>query len=216
MGGAARRYLTVARAALFCGHQDRADLLVPQLSCSVGSVPDLAPRPLLLCLRWARNCSYRSVAGREQPGAGWESSLFCSRGFLSVCTAFFGRATCICPGEALFKGKHLTEELMRWIVRIVWFSFGVPLGSTGCPQALCSPSWAGTLAPPLPQHHHTPLENGRRCFIGCSSVWILLEASAFRAILLKELGLLVGGWGVSRQVLLLGRRQFHVGVGHSG
>lgn len=185
---AARRYLTVAQATLLCGDQDRADLLVPQLSCSVGSVPDLAPRPLLLCLRWARNCSNGSVAGREQPGAGWESSRFCSRGFLSVCTTVCGKATCICPGEALFKGKRLTEELMRWIVRLVWFSFGVPLGSTGCPQALYSPSWAGTLAP-LPLHHHTPLENVRRYFMGCSSVWILLEASAFRAILLKELGL---------------------------
>lgn len=84
--------------------------------------------------------------------------------FLFARPAVFGRATCICPGETLFKGKHLTEELMRWIVRIVWFSFGVPLGSTGCPQALCSPSWAGTLAPPLPQHHHTPLEKRKEIF----------------------------------------------------
>lgn len=41
-------------------------------------------------------------------------------------------------------------------MRIVWVSFNVPLGSTGCLQALYGPSWAGTLAPPLPQPQLTP------------------------------------------------------------
>lgn len=113
----------------------------------------------------APNRSNRSVAGREQPGAAWESSRFCSRGFLSVCTSVGGRATCIFPVEALLRGKQLTEECMMCIVSVAWVSFSVPLGSTGCPQALYCPSCAGTLAPPLPQHHLTP-EKPREIFHG--------------------------------------------------
>lgn len=165
MGGAARRYLTVAGPPCCAVILDPADLLVSQLSCSVGSAPVLAPRPLPLYLRWARNCSNGLVAGREQPGAGWESSRFCSRGFLSVCTPVCGRATCVCPVEALFRGKHLTEELRRCIVRIVWFSFSVPLGSTGCPQVLYSPSWTGILLL-LCLSITTPLENVTRSILG--------------------------------------------------
>ena len=139
---------------MFCGDLDRADLRFLQLSCSVGPAPDLASQAAvaLPTLGWELQQKIGGGGGgREQPWAGWESSCFCSRSFFSVCS----RATCICPVEALFKWKHLTEELIRCIVRIVWVFFSVPLGSTGCPQALYGPSWAETLAPPLPQPHLT-------------------------------------------------------------
>lgn len=78
---------------------------------------------------------------------------------------------------------------MRYIVRIVWFFFRVPLGSTGWPQALYSPSWAGTLAPSLPQRHHAPRKR-KEIFYG-----LLLGMETVRSLreVLKELGLWVGG-----------------------